>query len=80
MTVMFFPYRYLIDVKWFKQWKKYVGWDHWDTSNIGEKSANPGPIENSGLFKGMSASGLWMFAPNKTSLLLLYQECKTILS
>jgi len=42
---------YLVDTKWFKQWKKYVGWDHWDTSSIGEKSANPGPIDNSGLFK-----------------------------
>ncbi|CAH1783519.1 unnamed protein product, partial [Owenia fusiformis] len=43
---------YLIDTKWFKQWKKYVGYDSWDTSYVGEKSAFPGPIDNSPLFDG----------------------------
>jgi len=45
-------YRFLIDVRWFKQWKKYVGYDEWETSMVGENVANPGPIDNSNLFKG----------------------------
>ena len=44
--------RYLVDVRWMKQWKKYVGYDQWDQSNAGLDSANPGPIDNSNLFKG----------------------------
>uniref|UniRef100_A0A8C5H0Q9 Ubiquitin carboxyl-terminal hydrolase n=1 Tax=Gouania willdenowi TaxID=441366 RepID=A0A8C5H0Q9_GOUWI len=42
--------RYLIDSRWFKQWKKYVGFDSWDMYNVGERSLFPGPIDNSGLF------------------------------
>ncbi|XP_076125184.1 ubiquitin carboxyl-terminal hydrolase 4 [Alosa pseudoharengus] len=41
---------YLIDSRWFKQWKKYVGFDSWDMYNVGEHSLYPGPIDNSGLF------------------------------
>ncbi|XP_062923797.1 ubiquitin carboxyl-terminal hydrolase 4 isoform X1 [Mobula hypostoma] len=41
---------YLIDSRWFKQWKKYVGFDNWDTYNVGERGMFPGPIDNSGLF------------------------------
>uniref|UniRef100_A0A7N8WN11 Ubiquitin carboxyl-terminal hydrolase n=1 Tax=Mastacembelus armatus TaxID=205130 RepID=A0A7N8WN11_9TELE len=41
---------YLIDSRWFKQWKKYVGFDSWDMYNVGERSLYPGPIDNSGLF------------------------------
>ncbi|XP_061778663.1 ubiquitin carboxyl-terminal hydrolase 4 isoform X2 [Nerophis ophidion] len=41
---------YLVDSRWFKQWKKYVGFDSWDMYNIGERSLYPGPIDNSGLF------------------------------
>ena len=47
-----FSNRYLIDSKWFKQWKKYVGFDSWDVYNMGNASFNPGPIDNSGLIKG----------------------------
>lgn len=36
-----------------KQWKKFVGYDQWDQSLAGKQSANPGPIDNSNLFKGM---------------------------
>uniref|UniRef100_A0A8C5N983 Ubiquitin carboxyl-terminal hydrolase n=1 Tax=Gouania willdenowi TaxID=441366 RepID=A0A8C5N983_GOUWI len=43
-------FRYLIDSRWFKQWKKYVGFDSWDMYNVGERSLFPGPIDNSGLF------------------------------
>uniref|UniRef100_A0A286Y1Q0 Ubiquitin carboxyl-terminal hydrolase n=1 Tax=Cavia porcellus TaxID=10141 RepID=A0A286Y1Q0_CAVPO len=42
--------RYLIDIRWFKQWKKYVGFDSWDMYNVGEHNLFPGPIDNSGLF------------------------------
>lgn len=45
-------FRYLIDSRWFKQWKKYVGFDSWDMYNVGERSLYPGPIDNSGLFSG----------------------------
>uniref|UniRef100_A0A8C5FT05 Ubiquitin carboxyl-terminal hydrolase n=1 Tax=Gadus morhua TaxID=8049 RepID=A0A8C5FT05_GADMO len=41
---------FLIDSRWFKQWKKYVGFDSWDMYNVGEQSLYPGPIDNSGLF------------------------------
>ncbi|XP_004581515.2 ubiquitin carboxyl-terminal hydrolase 4 isoform X2 [Ochotona princeps] len=41
---------YLIDSRWFKQWKKYVGFDSWDVYNVGEHNLFPGPIDNSGLF------------------------------
>lgn len=49
-------YRYLIDSRWFKQWKKYVGFDSWDMYNVGERSLYPGPIDNSGLFSGKTVT------------------------
>ena len=45
-------FRYLIDTKWFKQWKKYVGYDSWDTAFVGDPSAHPGPIDNAPILKG----------------------------
>ena len=36
-----------------KQWKKYVGFDQWDQGFAGLESANPGPVENLNLFKGI---------------------------
>uniref|UniRef100_A0A8C3KYD7 Ubiquitin carboxyl-terminal hydrolase n=1 Tax=Calidris pygmaea TaxID=425635 RepID=A0A8C3KYD7_9CHAR len=41
---------YLVDSRWFKQWKKYVGFDSWDMFGAGDPSVFPGPIDNSGLF------------------------------
>ncbi|KAJ8258597.1 hypothetical protein COCON_G00176090 [Conger conger] len=41
---------FLIDCRWFKQWKKYVGFDNWDLYNVGHPSLFPGPIDNSALF------------------------------
>ncbi|XP_054022957.1 ubiquitin carboxyl-terminal hydrolase 4 [Dryobates pubescens] len=41
---------YLVDIRWFKQWKKYVGIDRWDMFDAGDPSLFPGPIDNSGLF------------------------------
>uniref|UniRef100_A0AAX7TCQ7 Ubiquitin carboxyl-terminal hydrolase n=1 Tax=Astatotilapia calliptera TaxID=8154 RepID=A0AAX7TCQ7_ASTCA len=50
--------RYLIDSRWFKQWKKYVGFDSWDMYNVGERSLYPGPIDNSGLFSDHETQAL----------------------
>ena len=44
--------RYLVDQRWFKQWKIYVGYDYWDQWNTGIKIRNPGPVDNGRLFKG----------------------------
>uniref|UniRef100_A0A673AJW5 Ubiquitin carboxyl-terminal hydrolase n=1 Tax=Sphaeramia orbicularis TaxID=375764 RepID=A0A673AJW5_9TELE len=49
---------YLIDSRWFKQWKKYVGFDSWDMYNVGEHSLYPGPIDNSGLFSDQETQTL----------------------
>ncbi|KAG2459989.1 UBP15 hydrolase, partial [Polypterus senegalus] len=42
---------YLVDSRWFKQWKKYVGFDSWDKYQMGDQNVYPGPIDNSGLLK-----------------------------
>ncbi|BFZ09058.1 hypothetical protein BsWGS_12097 [Bradybaena similaris] len=42
---------YLVDIRWFKQWKKYVGYDQWDSYNLGDQTVHPGPIDNCSLFK-----------------------------
>ncbi|XP_035283172.1 ubiquitin carboxyl-terminal hydrolase 15-like isoform X2 [Anguilla anguilla] len=42
---------YLVDSRWFKQWKKYVGFDSWDKYQMGEQNVYPGPVDNSGLLK-----------------------------
>ena len=44
-------YRYLVDAKWMKQWKKYVGFDQWDQSYAGQEAANPGPVDNECLIR-----------------------------
>ena len=47
--------RFLVDNHWFKQLKKYVGMEGamFDSGGkeVGEESANPGPIDNKPLFK-----------------------------
>ncbi|KAM6062120.1 ubiquitin carboxyl-terminal hydrolase 4 isoform 4-T4 [Chlamydotis macqueenii] len=49
---------YLVDSRWFKQWKKYVGFDSWDVFGVGDPGLFPGPIDNSGLF-GEKETRLW---------------------
>ena len=44
--------RYLIDQRWWKQWKKYVGYDTENPFVAGEEINDPGPIDNSSLFAG----------------------------
>lgn len=43
-----------MDSHWFKQWKKYVGFDSWDKYQMGEQSVYPGPVDNRGLLRGAS--------------------------
>ena len=45
-----------MDAKWFKQWKKYVGFDAWDSRCVGDETVFPGPIDNSPLCKGEVAA------------------------
>uniref|UniRef100_A0A3Q2Y8E0 Ubiquitin carboxyl-terminal hydrolase n=1 Tax=Hippocampus comes TaxID=109280 RepID=A0A3Q2Y8E0_HIPCM len=42
---------YLIDSHWFKQWKKYVGFDSWDKYQMGDQNVYPGPVDNAGLLR-----------------------------
>ncbi|KAJ8245506.1 hypothetical protein GJAV_G00271450 [Gymnothorax javanicus] len=42
---------YLVDSRWFKQWKKYVGFDSWDKYQMGDQNVYPGPVDNAGLLK-----------------------------
>uniref|UniRef100_A0A8C5HX07 Ubiquitin carboxyl-terminal hydrolase 15 n=1 Tax=Gouania willdenowi TaxID=441366 RepID=A0A8C5HX07_GOUWI len=42
---------YLVDSHWFKQWKKYVGFDSWDKYQMGDQIVYPGPVDNSGLLR-----------------------------
>jgi len=56
--------RYLIDIRWLKQWKKYVGYDEWETDMVAEESANPGPIDNSNLLEGAGHIPLFLVINN----------------
>ncbi|KAI8485511.1 hypothetical protein Bbelb_367050 [Branchiostoma belcheri] len=42
---------FLVDAKWWKQWKKYVGYDSWDMDGMGDPATHPGSIDNSALLK-----------------------------
>lgn len=44
--------RYLVGNRWFKQWKKYVGFDCWEKYQMGDQNVYPGPVDNSGVLKG----------------------------
>ena len=54
--------RYLLDLKWFKQWKTYVGFDGWSTDFVGKESSSPGPIDNGGLLQGIQQLIIFMDA------------------
>uniref|UniRef100_A0A8V5GCX5 ubiquitinyl hydrolase 1 n=1 Tax=Melopsittacus undulatus TaxID=13146 RepID=A0A8V5GCX5_MELUD len=47
---------YLVDIRWFRQWKKYVGFDSWDMFGTGDPSLFPGAIDNSLLFSSYWAA------------------------
>lgn len=40
--------RYLVDMGWWKQWKKFVGYDTWNPLELNDPQ--PSPIDNSSLF------------------------------
>ncbi|XP_072026570.1 ubiquitin carboxyl-terminal hydrolase 4-like [Amphiura filiformis] len=65
---------FLIDSKWFKQWKKYVGFDSWDAYNMGNSSFNPGPIDNSGLIKDGTENHLKEHLIDDLDYILVPQE------
>lgn len=44
--------RYLLASRWFSLWKRYVGYDRWDVSGVGDPNLFPGPIDNSCLLGG----------------------------
>ncbi|KAK2534482.1 Usp4 isoform A [Columba livia] len=49
---------YLVDSRWFKQWKKYVGFDSWDMAGADDPCLFPGPVDNSGLFSDPESQSL----------------------
>lgn len=53
-----------MDSHWFKQWKKYVGFDSWDKYQMGDQNVYPGPVDNSGLLRGKTGddSTPWIFS------------------
>ena len=44
--------RFLVDVKWMKKWKKYVGYEQTDRGGVGRRSPHPGPVDNVNLLSG----------------------------
>ena len=55
IVVFFVFYRYLLDMRWYKQLRKYVGLDVESGGSAevvaGDPSQHPGPIDNSSLYK-----------------------------
>lgn len=70
---------YLIDNKWFKQWKKYVGYDSWETSNVGDHTTHPGPIDNSLLFRDDGTGDIKDHLIDELDYFLLPQEAWDLL-
>ena len=58
INTLCFHVRYLVNQRWLKQWKKYVGFDSWDQYSAGNETANPGPVDNGNLFKGNKINNL----------------------
>uniref|UniRef100_A0A8C4XXS7 Ubiquitin carboxyl-terminal hydrolase n=1 Tax=Gopherus evgoodei TaxID=1825980 RepID=A0A8C4XXS7_9SAUR len=66
--------RYLVDSRWFKQWKKYVGFDSWDKYQMGDQNVYPGPIDNSGLLKDGDSQSLKEHLIDELDYILLPTE------
>lgn len=64
----------MVDKKWFNQWKRYVGYDIWEASNVGEQTTHPGPIDNSPLLKEDNSGDLKLHLVDDLDYLLLPQE------
>uniref|UniRef100_A0A8C5KZQ6 ubiquitinyl hydrolase 1 n=1 Tax=Jaculus jaculus TaxID=51337 RepID=A0A8C5KZQ6_JACJA len=65
---------YLVDSRWFKQWKKYVGFDSWDKQQMGDPNVYPGPIDNSGPLKDGDAQSLKEHLIDELDYILLPTE------
>ncbi|XP_061495842.1 ubiquitin carboxyl-terminal hydrolase 15 isoform X2 [Rhineura floridana] len=65
---------YLVDSRWFKQWKKYVGYDSWDKYQMGDQNVYPGPIDNSGLLKDGDCQSLKEHLIDELDYILLPTE------
>ncbi|KAM8974589.1 ubiquitin carboxyl-terminal hydrolase 15 isoform 2-T2 [Pelodytes ibericus] len=65
---------YLIDSRWFKQWKKYVGFDSWDKYQLGDQNVYPGPIDNSGLLRDSDSQSLKEHLIDELDYILLPTE------
>ncbi|XP_077121487.1 ubiquitin carboxyl-terminal hydrolase 15 isoform X3 [Ranitomeya variabilis] len=65
---------YLIDSRWFKQWKKYVGFDSWDKYQMGDQNVYPGPIDNAGLLKDTDTQSLKEHLIDELDYILLPTE------
>ncbi|XP_069085173.1 ubiquitin carboxyl-terminal hydrolase 15 isoform X4 [Pleurodeles waltl] len=65
---------YLVDSRWFKQWKKYVGFDSWDKYQMGEQNVYPGPIDNFGLLKDSDSQSLKEHLIDELDYILLPTE------
>ncbi|XP_037391262.1 uncharacterized protein LOC108434643 isoform X2 [Pygocentrus nattereri] len=71
---------YLVDSCWFKQWKKYVGFDSWDKCSVGMKNVYPGPVDNSGLLQDTDSHSIKNHLIDELDYILLPTEgwCKLI--
>uniref|UniRef100_A0A8C8T025 ubiquitinyl hydrolase 1 n=1 Tax=Peromyscus maniculatus bairdii TaxID=230844 RepID=A0A8C8T025_PERMB len=65
---------YLVDSHWFKQRKKYVGFDSWDKCQMGDQNIYAGPIDNSGLLKDGNAQSLKEHLIDELNYILLPTE------
>uniref|UniRef100_A0A670JMQ3 Ubiquitin carboxyl-terminal hydrolase n=1 Tax=Podarcis muralis TaxID=64176 RepID=A0A670JMQ3_PODMU len=63
-----------LDSRWFKQWKKYVGFDSWDKYQMGDQNVYPGPIDNSGLLKDGDCQSLKEHLIDELDYILLPTE------
>ncbi len=42
---------YLLDIHWFHQWKRYIGWDELEGT---DPNSHPGPVDNSSILSGQT--------------------------
>uniref|UniRef100_A0A8C3LGE2 Ubiquitin carboxyl-terminal hydrolase n=1 Tax=Chrysolophus pictus TaxID=9089 RepID=A0A8C3LGE2_CHRPC len=52
------PRWYLLSSRWFSLWKRYVGYDRWDVSGVGDPNLFPGPIDNACLLSDGESQSL----------------------
>ncbi|XP_074952299.1 ubiquitin carboxyl-terminal hydrolase 4 isoform X2 [Phalacrocorax aristotelis] len=65
---------YLVGMRWFRQWKKYVGFDSWDMLGEGDPGLFPGPINNSSLFSDPETQSLKEYLIDELDYVLVPTE------